>query len=92
MQAGDEEKARFASTLSRRVLPHLEPLPERLTALAHRCVGGARLDLRAEHEAATQALEELRLLVHGMGPDVRQRAAVSQAAVSRSGPNADLVT
>jgi hypothetical protein len=31
-------------------------------------------------------------LAHGMGPDVGQRAAVSQAAVSRSGPKADLVT
>ncbi len=92
VQAGDEEKARFASTLSRRVLPHLTQLPDRLTALARRCAGGRRLDLAAEHAAATAALEELRLLVHGMGPDVRQRAPVSQAAVNRSGPNADLVT
>jgi len=92
VQAGDEEKARFASTLSRRVLPHLTQLPDRLTALARRCAGGRRLDLAAEHAAATAALEELRLLVHGMGPDVRQRAPFSHAAVNRSGPNADLVT
>jgi hypothetical protein len=90
VEAGDEEKARFSQALSARVLPHLTPLPDRLTALAHGCSGP--LDLGSEHEAATAALEELRLLVRGMGPDVRQRAAVSQAAVNRSGPNADLVT
>jgi hypothetical protein len=90
--AGDEEKARFSLTLSRQVLPHLAPLPERLAALAHRRADGGDLDLVAERAAATAALEELRLLVHGMGPHVRQRAAVDQAAASRSGPNADLVT
>jgi hypothetical protein len=92
MKAGDEEKARFSLTLSRRVLPHLAPLPEQLAAQARRARDGGDLDLGAERGAATDALEELRLLVHGMGPDVGQRAAVSQAAVSRSGPNADLVT
>jgi hypothetical protein len=92
VEAGDAEKARFSTTLSRRVLPHLAPLPDRLAALARRRSDGGELDLAAERMAATAALEELRLLVHGMGPEVRQRAAVSQAAVSRSGPNADLVT
>jgi uncharacterized membrane protein YfcA len=95
VEAGDEEKARFSLTLSRLVLPHLAPLPERLAARARRFADGGDggdLDLRAERDAATAALEGLRLLVHGMGPAVRQRAAVSQAAVSRSGPNADLVT
>jgi multidrug efflux pump subunit AcrA (membrane-fusion protein) len=93
VEAGDEAKARFSLALSERVLPHLNPLPERLAALGRRCQDGdRRLDLHPEHDATTAALEELRRLVHGMAPDVRQRAAVSQAAVSRSGPNADLVT
>jgi hypothetical protein len=98
VEAGDEEKARFSLALRRRVLPHLAPLPERLAWLGRRCPAGGDLDLASERAAATAALEELRALVHGMGPDVRrpgegpQRAAVSQAAVSRSGPNADLVT
>jgi hypothetical protein len=91
-EAGDEEKARFSLTLSRQVLPHLAPLPERLAELARGRPQTGDLDLSAERTAATAALEELRLLVHGMGPDLRQRAELSQAAVSRSGPNADLVT
>jgi hypothetical protein len=94
VEAGDEEKARFSLALSRRVLPHLTPLPERLASLGRRCAAGIDVDLNLapEQHAATEALQELRLLVHGLGPDARQRVAVSQAAVSRSGPNADLVT
>jgi hypothetical protein len=91
-EAGDQEKARFSLALSRQVLPYLAPLPDRLAALGQHGFAGSRLDLAVEHEAATAALEELRRLVRGMGPDLRQRAAVSQAAVSRSGPNADFVT
>lgn len=75
------------------MLPHLDPQAERLAALGRQCHDGSgRLALQPEQDAAAAALEELRLLVRGMGPDARQRAAVSQAAVSRSGPNADFVT
>jgi hypothetical protein len=103
--AGDEEKARFSLALRGRVLPLLAPLPGRLRWLVHGAHDhiGPTLSLRPEQEAATEALEELRRLVHGMGPlggadgpaDGRaggQRADVSQAAVNRSGPNADFVT
>jgi hypothetical protein len=98
VEAGDEERARFSLALSRQVLPHLAPLPIRLRALGRRLSAGEGLDLGAEQAAATAALEALRVLVHGMVPDPRQRAdvgqraAVSQAALRRSGPNADFVT
>jgi hypothetical protein len=94
VEAGDQEKARFSLALSRRVLPLLASLPDRLAAHARRCRDGnaGAVDLGSEQTAAAQALEELRLLVRGMGPGVPQRAAVNQAAVSRSGPNADFVT
>lgn len=92
--ARDEEKARFAAALRQTVLPHLTPLPERLLAAAEEAGqdGVRRLDLQAERDAATAALEELRRLVRGARPVGGQDAAVDQAASSRSGPNADLVT
>jgi hypothetical protein len=92
--ARDEEKARFAAALRRRVLPHLAPLPERLV-VASAATGrpdGPGVDLAAEREMATAALDELRGLVRGARPVVAQRSAPDQAASSRSGPNADFVT
>ena len=70
VEAGDEEKARFSGALSRRVLPHLAPLPDRLASLGRLCATGidGELSLAPEQEAATEALQELRLLVHGLGP------------------------
>jgi hypothetical protein len=94
--ARDEEKARFAAALRRTVLPHLEPLPDRLsaTATATRAADGV-VDLQAERDAAGTALDELRALVRSSRPGVGrpgQGAAADQASSSRSGPNADLVT
>jgi hypothetical protein len=71
VEAGDEEKARFSHALSRRVLPHLTPLPDRLASLGRPCAAGIEgdLNLAPEQEAATETLQELRQLVHGLGPD-----------------------
>ena len=95
--AGDEEKARFAAALRQTVLPHLDPLPDRLLGVAAETIatGGHGVDLAAERSAATAALDELRRLVRGARPAGRQPAAEEAAdheASSRSGPNADLVT
>ncbi len=91
--AGDEEKSRFAAALRRGVLPHLTPLPERLEAAADRTRQGlGPIDLRAERDGATTALDELRRLVSTARPAGGQRAAADQTSSSRSGPNADLVT
>ena len=69
---GDEEKARFAATLRRRVLPHLDPLPDRLrgesTRVAAATPAKPALDLGDERAAAQAALDELRELVRGSGP------------------------
>jgi len=48
----------------------LAPLPDRLASLGRLCATGidGELSLAAEQEAATEALQELRLLVHGLGP------------------------
>ena len=92
--ARDEEKSRFAEALRDTVLPHLAPLPERLLAAAGETSrdGGRHVDLEAERDAAMAALDELRRLVRGTRPAGRQETAEDQAAASRSGPNADLVT
>ena len=73
VEAGDEEKARFSGALSRRVLPHLAPLPDRLASLGRLWATGTdgELSLAPEQDAATEALQELRLLVHGLGPSTR---------------------
>lgn len=92
--ARDEEKARFAGALRQTVLPHLLPMPDRLRTAAGAEAGGGTAPDRtaalaaAERAAAVAALDELRLLVRSSP----QRAAADQAASSRSGPNADLVT
>jgi len=89
--ARDEEKARFSAALQETVLPYLEPLPGRLQAASASVAGetGPALDLSAERDAATTALDELRRLVRGRPQEV---PADDQALSSRSGPNADLVT
>jgi hypothetical protein len=89
--ARDEEKARFSAALHETVLPHLAPLPERLQATSAVVADGTgpQLDLQAERDAATTALDELRRLVRGRP---QEAPADDQAASSRSGPNADLVT
>lgn len=97
VRARDEEKVRFAAALREAVLPHLEPLPARLLAVAA-TTGTGTVELAVEREAATAALEELRRLVRGVRPPgargARQEAAEAdaQAASSRSGPKTDLVT
>ena len=92
--AREEEKSRFAEALRDTVLPHLAPLPERLLAAAGSTGrdGDRHVDLEAERDAAMAALDELRRLVRGTRPAGRQETAEDQAAASRSGPNADLVT
>jgi hypothetical protein len=70
--ARDEANARFAAALRRSVLPHLTPLPDRL-AIASAEVRGREggcglVDLCAERDAATAALDELRRLVRSHGP------------------------
>jgi GAF domain-containing protein len=89
--ARDEEKARFAAALRQAVLPHLEPLPGRLDALALATPGRA-VDLEPERQAVTAALDELRRLVRGSRWSGGQVVEADQAASRRSGPNADLVT
>jgi hypothetical protein len=89
--ARDEEKARFAGALTRSVLPHLTPLPDQLAGMSAAARdGGGMAHLPAARAAAGAALDELRTLVRGSRP--AQVAAADQAASSRSGPNADLVT
>jgi len=89
--ARDEEKARFSAALHEAVLPHLAPLPGRLQAASAAVADGTgpQLDVQAERDAATAALDELRRLVRGRPQEAR---ADDQAVSSRSGPNADLVT
>jgi len=89
--ARDEEKARFSASLHEAVLPHLAPLPGRLQAASAAVADGTgpQLDVQAERDAATTALDELRRLVRGRPQEAR---ADDQALSSRSGPNADLVT
>jgi hypothetical protein len=88
VEAGDEANARFSLALRRRVLPHLAPLPERLESIGRRSAAGlgADLDLAPEQAAATEALDELRRLVHGMGPAVDRRAARERASARGSQP------
>jgi hypothetical protein len=89
--ARDEEKARFSAALEETVLPHLAPLPGRLesASVSVAAGNGPALDLGAQRDAATTALDELRRLVRGRP---QEAPADDQAASSRSGPNADLVT
>jgi len=96
--AGDEEKARFTADLRRQVLPHLTPMPDRLASLAAEW-DRARVEqaLQESQEATAGALDELRRLVRRLGPGGEKgrgsgQRADNQAALSRSGPNADLVT
>ena len=95
LRVRDDEKARFATALRQTVLPHLEPLPDRLLGLAgaHGTGGGSGLDLEPERRAVTAALDELRGLVRGARAMRQEEAgrAEAQAASRRSGPNSDLV-
>jgi signal transduction histidine kinase len=86
--ADDAARRRLESAISREVLPHLRPMPERLSRLSVAKSGSAATD-ELEHlvDETNAALESLRALTQGLFPTQLARAGLARALRSHLARN-----
>jgi hypothetical protein len=83
--AADGERARLERSIAREVVPHLEPLPRRLAALAGAPEPLTAEDFRPLLASATAALEALREITRGVFPAQLTRSGLEPALTSLLG-------
>jgi hypothetical protein len=91
--ADDAARRRLEAAISREVLPHLKPMPGRLSGLSVATAGNAATD-ELEHlvDETNAALESLRILTRGLFPTQLARTGLARALSSHLARNGPAVT